>query len=96
MKGILFFAVFITILFGFACWWLLSMACKPISYFWTAFNDPDTGRCFDWKRFFISVSIMNLMTEFIIFIIPFPRIIRLQMGIKRKLSILGLMAVGIS
>jgi hypothetical protein len=69
-------------------------ACRPISHFWTQFSATE-GKCINVNQFFLALGILNMLNDFIILIIPFPRIARLQMTLRKKLAICGIMAVGI-
>lgn len=53
-----------------------------------------TGTCLDVAEFFIAAGILNMLNDFILLMIPFPRIAKLQMSTKKKLAIGGIMAVG--
>lgn len=69
-------------------------ACKPVSHFWTQFSGTK-GECINVNQFFLALGILNMLNDFIILIIPFPRISRLQMTLRKKLAVCGIMAVGI-
>ncbi|CAI7662057.1 unnamed protein product [Penicillium palitans] len=72
----------------------MSNACKPVTYFWTQFSGTQ-GDCINVNQFFLAAGILNMLNDFIILVIPFPRIIKLQMTARKKLAICGIMAVGI-
>ncbi|KAJ5971519.1 uncharacterized protein N7479_001437 [Penicillium vulpinum] len=69
-------------------------ACKPVSHFWTQFGGTK-GKCINVNQFFLALGILNMLNDLIILIIPFPRIAKLQMTLRKKLAICGIMAVGI-
>jgi hypothetical protein len=69
-------------------------ACRPVAYFWTQFSGAK-GTCIDINRFFLALGILNMLNDFIVLTIPFPRIIKLQMTLRKKLAICGILAVGI-
>jgi hypothetical protein len=69
-------------------------SCRPVSHFWTQFSGTE-GECIDVDRFFLALGILNMLNDFIILIIPFPRIVKLQMNPRKKLAICAILAVGI-
>ncbi|KAL4901198.1 hypothetical protein BDW74DRAFT_182053 [Aspergillus multicolor] len=75
-------------------WVTMSCSCRPVSHFWTQFSGT-TGTCIDINQFFLAAGIINMLNDFIILAIPFPRIVKLQMTLKKKVAVCGIMAVGI-
>ncbi|KAL4951907.1 hypothetical protein BDW69DRAFT_201095 [Aspergillus filifer] len=75
-------------------WITMANACKPVSFFWTQFSGT-AGKCININQFFLAAGILNMLNDFFILVLPFPRIIRLQMTTKKKIAICGIMAVGI-
>ncbi|KAL4791315.1 hypothetical protein BDV19DRAFT_393178 [Aspergillus venezuelensis] len=75
-------------------WITMANACKPVSFFWTRFSGT-TGKCININQFFLAAGILNMLNDIFILVLPFPRIIKLQMTIKKKIAICGIMAVGI-
>lgn len=73
----------------------MANACKPVSFFWTQFSGTTTGKCININQFFLALGILNMLNDFIILALPFPRIIKLQMTLRKKVAICGIMAVGI-
>ncbi|PYI31309.1 hypothetical protein BP00DRAFT_396487 [Aspergillus indologenus CBS 114.80] len=94
LKVALLFGAFLTLSYPIIVWVTMSNSCKPVTYFWTQFSGT-SGKCIDVDRFFLAAGILNMLNDFIILIIPFPRIVKLQMSMQKKLAISGIMAVGI-
>ncbi|PYH45564.1 uncharacterized protein BP01DRAFT_318878, partial [Aspergillus saccharolyticus JOP 1030-1] len=94
LKVALFFGTSMTLSYPIIVWVTMSNACKPLPYFWTQFSGT-SGRCIDVDRFFLAAGILNMLNDFIVLVIPFPRIVKLQMSVEKKLAISGIMAVGI-
>ncbi|KAL4995234.1 hypothetical protein BDV10DRAFT_175183 [Aspergillus recurvatus] len=84
----------ITLSYPIIVWVTMSTACRPLSYFWTQFSGTK-GECIDINTFFLAAGIINMLNDIIILAIPFPRIIKLQMTLRKKLAVCGIMAVGI-
>jgi hypothetical protein len=94
LKVALAIAGFLTISYPIVIWVTMSTACKPASHFWTQFSGTE-GKCIEVNKFFLALGIINMMNDIIILVIPFPRIIRLQMSVRKKIAICAIMAVGI-
>lgn len=90
----MFFGGFLTLSYPIVVWVTMSNSCRPVAYFWTQFSDTE-GECVDVNMFFLAAGIINMLNDFVILVIPFPRIIKLQMTLRKKLAVCGIMAVGI-
>ncbi|KAL4986518.1 hypothetical protein BDW68DRAFT_163138 [Aspergillus falconensis] len=84
----------ITLSYPIIVWVTMSTACRPLSYFWTQFSGTK-GECIDINTFFLAAGIINMLNDIIILAIPFPRIAKLQMTLRKKLAVCSIMAVGI-
>ncbi|KAL3436150.1 hypothetical protein BDV09DRAFT_184527 [Aspergillus tetrazonus] len=94
LKIAIFVSGAITLSYPIMVWVTMSTACRPLSYFWTQFSGTK-GECFDINTFFLAAGIINMLNDIIILAIPFPRIIKLQMTLRKKVAVCGIMAVGI-
>ncbi|KAJ5667441.1 hypothetical protein N7507_003305 [Penicillium longicatenatum] len=94
MKWAVVFGWFQTLTYPIYLWTCMGCLCTPRKYFWLQFGGTLTGTCLDVAKFFIGAGILNMLNDFILLIIPFPRIAKLQMSIKKKVAIGGIMAVG--
>lgn len=58
----------------------LLVACRPISYFWKRYVDPDGGKClFDLYPFYMGNAATNVAADGLILTIPMPIVWKLQM-----------------
>lgn len=94
MKWSVAFGWFQTLTYPIYLWTCMGCLCTPRKYFWLQFGGTLSGTCLDVAKFFIAAGILNMLNDFILFVIPFPRIAKLQMSIKKKVAIGGIMAVG--
>ncbi|KAJ5213071.1 hypothetical protein N7449_000240 [Penicillium cf. viridicatum] len=94
LKVTLIFGCLLTLSYPIIIWVTMGNACKPVSHFWTQFSGTE-GECINVNQFFLALGILNMLNDFIILIIPFPRIARLQMTLRKKLAVCGIMAVGV-
>jgi hypothetical protein len=94
LQVALIFGGFLTLSYPIIIWVAMGNACKPVAHFWTQFSGTK-GHCINVEQFFFAAGILNMLNDFVVLIIPFPRIIKLQMSVKKKSAICGIMAVGI-
>ncbi|RAH53751.1 hypothetical protein BO85DRAFT_462774 [Aspergillus piperis CBS 112811] len=74
-------------------WVAMGNCCQPLSYFWNQFQGA-SGTCIDTDTFFLATGIINMVTDFIILIIPFPQIAKLQMNRRKKIAVCLILALG--
>jgi hypothetical protein len=65
--------------------------CTPISFFW---NKNQPGTCFNANAFVLVTSIINVVTDFIIVVMPMPIIWKLDMPRARKIGVCGIFLLG--
>ncbi|KAJ4359464.1 uncharacterized protein N0V89_000018 [Didymosphaeria variabile] len=80
------------------CWTLQTiliafLICRPISYNWDQVNQ--TGSCGDLTAAYVSIGIVDVITDIIIFILPLPLISRLKMRRSTRFATMGLFALGV-
>lgn len=69
------------------------LICRPISYNWDQVNQ--TGKCGDLTSAYVSIGIVDVISDIIIFVLPLPLINRLKMRRGSKLATMGLFALGV-
>lgn len=73
----------------------ISVACRPLEYFWTQYTDPHAkGVCIDVAKFFFGNGIAAMLIDTVILTIPIPIIMRLQMPGIQKLAVVGILMLG--
>lgn len=71
------------------------VCCRPVSYYWTQFTNPDGGRCvYDLYNFYISYAGVNVITDVAILLVPIPIVWKLQMRRTQKLLVCGILLIG--
>jgi hypothetical protein len=80
------------------CWALQTiliafLICRPISYNWDQVNQ--TGKCGDLTAAYVSIGIVDVISDLIIFVLPLPLIGKLKMRRSSKLATMGLFALGV-
>jgi hypothetical protein len=69
-----------------------ALFCRPLEANW---NHNVKGRCINTKAFYMSQSIINLITDLAILIIPTPLLWSLKLAPKKRLQVVLMFAVGI-
>ncbi|PSR81814.1 hypothetical protein BD289DRAFT_438582 [Coniella lustricola] len=75
-------------------WVVMACACRPLSFYWRQYAGATDGICIDVLQFYLVFGIFNMIYDMIILVIPIPRITKLHMSAKKKVSIAGIMLLG--
>ena len=96
LKLTLYFCAFLCIGYAISCTVTITVACRPISFFWNQWVDPlAEGRCvIDLYAFYLGNGIASMLTDFIILTVPMPIVWQLQMRRTEKLTICGIFLLG--
>ena len=84
------------ILFLVIGWWIavvitVGLQCRPYYYFWTRYSDTTSkGFCIDVNTFSLANAGLSVLTDFMILVFPIPGVLKLQMRMKQKLTVLGI------
>ncbi|KAJ4992001.1 hypothetical protein SVAN01_02596 [Stagonosporopsis vannaccii] len=65
-------------------------ACVPVRAFWT----KESAHCIDQFAMWFTNAAINIVTDFVIILLPMPVIRRLQLGKRQKSALIGIFAVG--
>lgn len=65
--------------------------CEPVEAFW---NHNIKGFCLDQQAAFLSDSVISVVTDLIILILPLPLTWSLQMPLAKKLRVIGMLSAG--
>lgn len=77
--------------------WLISVTiahgleCIPVAKIW---DDSLPGHCLNTVALFMIGSIVDVVMDFLILFLPLPAIMRLQMGLSKKISLVFIFALG--
>jgi hypothetical protein len=66
--------------------------CWPIQYTWD--KNIIGGSCFNQQAFYRYVSLPNIVTDFVILIMPMPLVWKLQTRLTHKLALTGVFLLG--
>ncbi|KAI2630029.1 hypothetical protein GGS21DRAFT_211479 [Xylaria nigripes] len=87
------FAAFFTVGYMFAIWGVAAGLCHPTEYFWTQFLGQK-GWCLDINSSFLSLTVLNLVADIFVLLVPIPEIFKLQMSTQKKIGVCAVMALG--
>lgn len=71
---------------------LLVFTCNPVSMGWSGL--PDDSKCLDRGPLYIATGVSNIVTDVIIFLLPIPTVMGLQMSIEKKIAALCVFGLG--
>lgn len=66
--------------------------CSPVSAYWN--GTASGGSCLNQGRVIVADSIMSVVTDLAILILPLPLTWSLQMPLEKKLKVMGLLSAG--
>ncbi|KAK9786762.1 hypothetical protein SCARD494_11066 [Seiridium cardinale] len=87
-------ATFFTCSYPIIMWVVMACACRPMSFYWRQYAGATDGVCIDVLQFYLVFGIVNMINDIIILAVPIPRIVRLHMNKRKKVSVAGIMLLG--
>lgn len=64
--------------------------CTPVSAFWTR-----KGSCLDFKKFGIGYAIVNITTDFEVWLMPMPSVWSIQLPTSQKIALCLIFLLGL-
>lgn len=79
------------------CWTIISVClaafeCVPLERYWDKHVE---GQCINGKKTFLANGAFNILTDFIIIAIPVPSLMKLQVGMAKKMGLLVAFSLGL-
>lgn len=74
-------------------WVTMATCCRPLSYYWNQFGGAQ-GKCINVNVFFLALGIINMINDIIILSIPIPHIMGLQLSLRKRVAVSGIMLLG--
>ncbi|KAI0206715.1 hypothetical protein F4808DRAFT_405021 [Astrocystis sublimbata] len=87
------FAAFFSAGYLISIWSVAAALCQPTEFFWTQFIGAK-GWCVDINASFLSLTVLNLVADLLVLIVPIPEILGLQMNRKKKIGVCAVMGLG--
>ncbi|ETS74142.1 hypothetical protein PFICI_14008 [Pestalotiopsis fici W106-1] len=70
------------------------IACRPLTYVWSRYTPGARGTCINQPAYGLIRSITNACLDIVVLATPIPSIWKLQVSVKRRLVICGMMLLG--
>ncbi|KAI1773262.1 hypothetical protein F4818DRAFT_122196 [Hypoxylon cercidicola] len=86
-------ASFLCIAYPITIWLVMAFVCKPVSQFWTQFLGTE-GKCIDINTAFMVLTVVNMVNDIVVLMVPIPEILQLQMSSQKKMAVCGVMLLG--
>jgi hypothetical protein len=91
MKRICYVALVISFAYATGSIGISLFPCTPVSALW---DKSVSGKCLPILPWWITSAILNIVTDFGIFILPLPILVHLQVRLRQKIVLLGVFMVG--
>lgn len=66
--------------------------CDPISRFWL--GTAEQGTCLNESAIILADAVISVVSDFIVLILPVPLTMKLQMPLKKRLRVMGILGAG--
>ncbi|GFF25117.1 probable cation-transporting ATPase 1 [Aspergillus udagawae] len=87
----------VTIVVGLVFWFVLTLQCKPVSYFWNRMSPGAEGTCLSTDTI-INIAYLYSVTatlcDFVLGLLPISLVWKLQMTRKTKIALAGILSMG--
>ena len=64
--------------------------CTPVSAFWT-----QQGKCLDFRQFAIGYAVVNIVTDFVVWLMPIPSVWKIQLPLPQRIALSMIFALGL-
>ncbi|KAH0254152.1 hypothetical protein KCU91_g18145, partial [Aureobasidium melanogenum] len=81
-------------MYALSVWLPMTVACRPLHHFWDQYTGASNGSCMDYLSMWIFTGICSAALDLIILLLPIPWIWSFQMSWTKKLSVMGILALG--
>ncbi|KAM0115571.1 hypothetical protein ACP6JC_007860 [Aspergillus fumigatus] len=87
----------VTIVVGLVFWFVLTLQCKPVSYFWNRLSPGAKGTCLDVDTIIgiaYLYSVTATLCDFVLGLLPISLVWKLQMTRKTKIALAAILSLG--
>jgi hypothetical protein len=85
----------ITVASGISFTMTIIFQCTPISFFWSAFDDPPpVGSCININAYAWTVASFNFALDLWLLALPMPELVKLSLPLRKKVVVCFMFAVG--
>ncbi|KAF2119214.1 hypothetical protein BDV96DRAFT_642252 [Lophiotrema nucula] len=85
--------IIFVIAWSFGIWGVTTWGCSPIRKWWVT-DAP--GSCINLIPFGILANLLNVLTDFFIFLMPVPMLWKLKVSLARRLALCGIFSLGLA
>ncbi|RDW60455.1 CFEM domain-containing protein [Aspergillus mulundensis] len=85
----------VTIMWGLGAVFVLLGSCQPISHYWNEWDGEHEGKCISQNDILLAHSIINILLDVVITIMPLPIVVKLHMPLGKRLGVMLMFGVGI-
>ncbi|RMY20879.1 hypothetical protein D0867_03676 [Hortaea werneckii] len=68
-------------------WFSILFECDPICYNWTRWDGEHEGKCINARALIYSSSSINIVLDLMVFFLPFPKLMKLEVSVRKKIGI---------
>lgn len=94
---ILWAVIAVSVIVGLVFWFMLTLQCQPVSYFWQRLNNPGSGHCMGIDHL-INIawvySIVATICDLILGLLPAALVWNLQMNTRTKVALACILGMG--
>ncbi|PWY77000.1 hypothetical protein BO70DRAFT_295136 [Aspergillus heteromorphus CBS 117.55] len=95
MNKAMWTCVGLTIGYCVSCTIAFFVCCRPVSYYWTQYADPDGEKCvFNMYPFYLGNAAASVTTDVLILLVPIPIVWKLHMRTTQKLLVCSIFMLG--
>lgn len=97
-KLVIGFLMMVVILFNGGYFLLAAFQCAPVDFFWTRISHPQEGACLDESIIMgttYAASAINACGDWVLGLLPIALVWNLELSTRNKISISGVLALGV-
>ncbi|KAF7198334.1 Satratoxin biosynthesis SC1 cluster protein 4 [Pseudocercospora fuligena] len=72
----------------------VAFECAPVSLTWTRWDGEHHGTCVDYQAQSYAISALNVVLDFATFLLPIPKLVTLNISIRKKIGVCFTFLVG--
>lgn len=85
-TGCIMIAWFISLVFA------IIFSCRPVAFFWD--KTIKGGSCINENNLAYGITATNIVTDFVVLLLPIPWLLKLQLPMAKKIGIIGIFLLG--
>lgn len=95
LRTAIYITIAITVASGISFTMSIIFQCTPISFFWSAFDDPPpVGSCIKINKYAWTVATFNFALDLWLLALPLPELLKLSLPLRKKVVVCLMFSVG--